>query len=430
MRPRAIAALVAVLALAGLVYWFVSAPSRGSRSGSREASAAHSAEGEAASGFGGVASRDADPSTDAKVRARVVDEDGQPVTEGVVELACLSGDSVQAIRGAAARLDDDGSFALQACRDRVCVAFRHPYLVPAQPWVLDAHDDAELVARRLPRLHGEVFAGADPLVDAKVTFLPPEGSEDDPTAMIPLASRSTSTDADGRFSVAWIQRPPCGPCEEAMDRCHEELSLHAGVRAVVTADGHAATTVAIEPEARAGQSVDEPVRIEVPAAADLLTGSLRDLEGAVFPRAYVLARSVERPHDQRRAEVFEGNFEIDGLGTGEYGLRAIQDGVEIATSVGEAGDDVELRSERSAQGPDMVVTVVGADGRPVEGAAAIGGPFSDARTDMKGQVRAPNALSGSFVLRVRAGARQSRTEIEVPASDAEQMIQIRVELPS
>ncbi len=296
--------------------------------------------------------------------------------------------------------------------------------------MLEAHGAAELVARSLPRLHGEVLAQGRPLADAKVTFLPPAGAEDDPTALVPVATRNTSTDEDGLFSVAWIQRPPCGPCEEILDRCHDDLPLHASLRAVVTADGHASTTVEIDADAPGGRTMDAPLRIEVAAAADLMTGSVRDPDGVAFPRAYVLARSTERSHDQRRAEVVDGNFEIDGLGDGEYRLRAIQDGVEIATAAGVAGDDVELRAERSAAGRGIVITVVGEDGRPIAGASATGGPFSDARTDMKGQVRAANALVGSFVLRVRAGARQARVDVEIPPGDAEQMIQIQVALPS
>lgn len=429
MQLRSIVALAVVLAGAVIAYWLWAGPGEPGRPREGDSLASDGPEA-AAAGFGGVAMRDADPSTDAHVRGRVVDEDGQPVGEGTVALACLTGDTVEAIRGASARLDDDGSFELQACRARVCVAFNHPYLVPAEPWVVEAHGAAELVARSLPRLHGEVLADGSPLADAKVTFLPPEGSEDDPTAMIPLATRNTSTDADGLFSVAWIERPPCGPCEEALGRCHEELPLHASVRAVVTVAGYASTTVEIDADAPGGRTADSPLRIEVSPAADLMTGSVRDPDGAAFPRAYVLARSTERSHDQRRAEVVEGNFEIDGLGVGEYRLRAIQDGVEIATSAGVAGDDVELRAERSAAGRGVVITVLGEDGRPVSGALATGGPFSDERTDMKGQVRVENALVGSFVLRVRAGARQARVDVEVPAGDAEQMIQIKVSLPS
>ena len=71
------------------------------------------------------------------------------------------------------------------------------------------------------------------------------------------------------------------------------------VRVVVSADGHAALTT----QWSADDPPADPWILELPPAKDLLTGKLVDAEDNAYARAYVLARSVDRPQDQRRADV-------------------------------------------------------------------------------------------------------------------------------
>jgi len=115
----------------------------------------------------------------------------------------------------------------------------------------------------------------------------------------------------------------------------------------------------------------------------------------------VLARSAERPSEQHRGEATDGRFSIDGLGDGEYRLRAIQDGVEIATAGAVAGDAVTLAPAKPAIPTDVVVEVTH-DGRPLADVLVRGGPFARQTTDADGQVRARRVIPGTYILRIDA----------------------------
>lgn len=101
---------------------------------------------------------------------------------------------------------------------------------------------------------------------------------------------------------------------------------------------------------------------------------------------------------------------------GGYRLRAIQDGVELATlEDASAGDDVRLRGERIAHGPDLVIEVDGA----MADVHVDGGPFRDARTDMEGRVRADDVMPGHYALRLRPHGGQAVTVHELDLAEAE-----------
>lgn len=355
---------------------------------------------------GGVASRPVTVSGSGRVRAQVVDPDGLPLSEGTVVLSCLRDGEVQRIRDGALRIGEEGWIEGPGCRAEICAELMHPAFVPAEPWVLRPGGEHVVVARPLPRLHGEVVdAEGEPVPAATVAFVAPLDA--DPTAMLPLVSRSTTTDADGAFSAAWIERPPCGPCEAARGECDARpLPLHDRITVFVRADGLVPAQVAVDALDPPGTDLDAPLRIELSSSDALLSGRLTDMGGRGYPRAFVLARSRQRPHEQHRADVVDAEFELDGLGEGTYDLRALQDGVELTTVTDvRAGEAVELLGEPSADGPDVVLEVR-VEGGSAEGIVVVGGPFRGDRTDMEGKVRAEQVLAGEYLLRLRGPGRR------------------------
>jgi hypothetical protein len=158
-------------------------------------------------------------------------------------------------------------------------------------------------------------------------------------------------------------------------------------------------------------------------------GKLQDPQGRPYPRARVLARSVVRSHEQHSVSPDGVGFALRELGDGAYDLRAVQDGIELATAEGaHAGDEVVLDGSLAAVGPDVEVTVLDARGRPLEGAIVSGGPFASGRTDAAGRVRAANVMPGPYTLRVRAaGVRAFSREIVVPESEGTHPVSVRAD---
>jgi len=379
-------------------------------------------------GGGGVRAAEVDLDASSVVRGEVVDAQGVALTEGALLLRCLQGDAVRVL--GTVKIDGDGLFEGPGCRGQVCATLQHASQTPVEPWVLRPGSATVLHTEGLERLWGEVVTpSGDPVEAARIMFLPAgPATERDPLALLPLMTRNTTSDADGRFSVAWVQRPPCGPCEEAAGGCPELPQFVDGLEALASASGFASGRAAFDRESVADP--DAPLRITLLRAEDLLTGQLLDANGDAYARAYVLARSVDRPREQRRAEVdAQGNFEMDGLGPGPHAVRALQDGVELATAQVDAGADVELLGSAQALGPDLEVSVLLENGRAAVGATVDGGPFRGEKTDMKGRVRATAVLPGTMGLRVRLGPRTQRASIEIPeAQDVRTAHPHRVEI--
>lgn len=417
MNTRTRLGLLATAILVGLAIWALRPRDRAA-SARTDAGRGGDASGLGARGGGGVRAAEVDVDASIMVRGEVVDADGQPVTEGALLLRCLQGDRVRVL--GATRLDDDGAFEGPGCRGQVCASLQHAAETPADPWVLRPGTRTVLRTRSLSRLWGEVVTpSGDAVAAAWVTFVAAgPADERDPMALPPLSTRNTTTDAEGRFVVGWVERPPCGPCEEAMGSCSDLPPMIESLEAVATAPGHASGRVSFDRET--ATSPDDPLRVTLEIAEDLLTGQLLGADEAAYPRAYVLARSLARPREQRRAEVdADGNFEVDGLGPGRYSLRALQDGVELATAEAEPGADVELVGSVDARGPALVVTVLDEDGRFAPGATVDGGPFRNTKTDMKGRVRVESALPGPLMLRVRVGPRTDRVQVEIPPREGD-----------
>ncbi|MBX7081513.1 MAG: carboxypeptidase-like regulatory domain-containing protein, partial [Nannocystaceae bacterium] len=351
----------------------------------------------------GLSAREQDVAS-RRVAAQVVDDDGEPVEGGRVALRCLHDDEVAPIADAIVALDEQGRFAAPGCLGVICVELFHPSLRPAHPWVLELGRPAVLQATGLARLHGSVVDGrGEPVVAARIVLRAPPDA--DPEAVLPTVAGSTSTDGDGVFSIARVERPPCDPCTEASSGCDEApLRLHDHLWVSVHADGFAPARVAVE----LGETGDvelEPIRLV--AAAEVLSGTVVDPRGAAYPRAEVYARPSETGRDapvleQHHADVQGDSFAFESLGPGPYELRVLQDGVELARSAAvRPGDDIALRGDRLAVGPDVEVLIT-RDGVPLAGVRVDGGPFRGASTDALGLVRAQQAMPGDYILRVRS----------------------------
>lgn len=349
----------------------------------------------------GVAARETTVSAAGWVRGQVVDTDGHAVGEGALVLWCLAADgSVARIEGGVLELDEEGRFAGPGCRGQaVCAELRHPALVPAEPWSLRPGTEGTLEARMLPRLWGRVVdPGGAPVAGAAVGLeLPPD--EDDVTAVLPVVASQTSSDADGEFSVARVERPPCDPCQAARQACPEELPVAERVLVTARAPGWAPESRVVDLGSGEGDE-DAPVAVTLRPATAAISGTLVDSEGRPLPRAVVLARSRSQPHEQHRAEADDGTFAFDGLAEGPYDVRAIQDGRELAEQPDVApGSTVALELPTALR--DVELEIVDEEGRPRAGVEVDGGPFARQPTDAQGRVRAQRVAPGPYILRIR-----------------------------
>ncbi len=404
---------LAVIAVA-LWLWWTGAGGAGKTGAGKRGRRPAVAGGPASAGGYGIGHADSDRSGVGKVHGRIVDSDNLPVSEGRVILHCLRPGAEQAypIDGGALEVGAEGEFVGPGCRGTICAEFRHTHLLPREPWVFEVNKPEQtVVARPLARVTGTVVdPQGNPVAGARVMVR--RGRDDDPTALPPFTSRTTASDAEGVFNFARVERPPCDPCGEASGRCE------AGDVAEVPAY-NALILVARAPGFR---SVEKPVelgeedwQITLLPPADPMIGTLQDAEGRAYPRARVLARSRARAHEVHQAIVTGGEFTLAELGEGLYDLRALQDGVELASASAEAGEHVALIGDRPAGGPALVVEVRGNDGELVVGASVDGGPFAGAKTDAEGTVRAEDVAPGRYALIIRApDSGTQRQEIEVP----------------
>ncbi|MEM7156498.1 MAG: carboxypeptidase-like regulatory domain-containing protein [Myxococcota bacterium] len=415
-----VAAVLAVLAALWVLYGPADRSSRRSaRAGDDDASAdGGSAKGSAAGGRrgGAVAAREVTIAGHGRVSGHVVDEDGGAVVEGQLILWCLNADGeVARIRDGVVALDREGHFEGPGCKGRVCPQLNHPARVPAAPWTLRPGVEAELETRALARLWGQVVdPQGQPVAGAQIVVAAP--TDEDPGAVLPVVSPRTSSDADGEFSLAKIERPPCDPCQQAREACHTDL-LPVIDRVLITArvPGFAPGSIDIDLE-EVGDA-DNPVKLVLREAEAAITGRLLDAAGEALPRAVVLARSELRRHEQHRAEAEGGVFAFEGLADGPYTLRAIQDGRELLQrgSV-EPGATVELRLDEISM--DIAVRVVDTDGNPWPDVQVDGGPFRRQRTDAQGLVRARRVVPGTYISRVKPPRQRARArEWELSASE-------------
>lgn len=413
--------LLALLAALLLVWWWAQAAPGGKAGAGRKGRRPPATAGDGGGGGSlGVGNRDVDRNGEGKIRGRIVDMDGMPVTEGRVILHCLRPLSEQSfpIEGGAVEVGPEGEFVGPGCRGLVCAEFRHTNLLPREPWVFEANRPEQTVtARPLERITGTVLdPNGAPVAGAALMVR--RGADDDPTALPPFTARNTVSDADGVFNFARVERPPCDPCGEASGRCEPGEALEVPTY-------NALVLIARAPGYR---SVERPVELAegdwsitlLPPLAEV-TGTLLDPDGKPYPRARILARSRLRSYELHRAVVEDGVFRFTEVGEGGYDLRALQDGVVLATATEvEAGEQLTMVGDRRASGPALVLELRRSDdGAAVSGAQVDGGPFAGARTDQDGAVRAEDVAPGRYALVIRApGAGTQRRELEVPEAGA------------
>jgi hypothetical protein len=344
-----------------------------------------------------------------------------------VILHCLpdGADTSFPIDAGAVEVGPEGEFVGPGCRGTVCAEFRHTHLLPREPWVFEpGQREQTVVARPLERVVGTVVdPEGRPVAGAQVMVR--RGADDDPTALPPFTGRTTVSDAEGVFTFARVERPPCDPCGEASGRCepgeNAAVPTYNALVVVARAAGFRSVEQAVDP----GDGEWE-VTLLPPLAP--LTGTLVDAEGRPYPRARVLARSRARGYEVHQAPVRAGEFALPELGDGEYDLRALQDGVELGSARGQAGEAVAMIGARAATGPALVVEVV-EDGAPLAGVVVDGGPFAGARTDEDGAVRAEDVAPGRYALVLRPPrAGTLRREVEVPEATGGEPIVRRVDI--
>lgn len=412
-RLGRVAVVVVVLGLLVAALWMLAAP-EGRGAGGRRSRGGRGRPAAAVDDRPlGVVGRVVDAAGIPDVSGRVEDSDGLPVDDGRLILHCLAdaGGVRYPPAGHAVELGAGGEFRGPGCRGVLCVELVHAGLIPEAPWVLRPGEPAVLVARPLGRREGQVVdPQGRPVAGAQISIRPPPG-ERDPTALPPFTSRSATTDAEGHFAFARIERPPCDPCGEASGRCstddEREVPTYGSAVLVARARGFRGVEVTIELDE------DVPWRVVMAAPAPAVSGVLVDPAGVPYARARILARSQVRSYEVHQAAVGEGGvFELAELGDGEYEVRALQDGVELASRTGvRAGEVLELRGSGAAEGVAVTVVVIGGDGGALAGAAVEGGPFGGAKTDAYGRVEASQVLPGEYALYIRPPGQAPQREV-------------------
>ncbi len=338
-----------------------------------------------------------------EVAGRVIDVEDGPLGEGVVELRCPDGSSL----GRAA-IDEEGWFHGPACGPTTCVVLSHPTSEQRQPWRLAPDVAVELEVEPAPQL---------------LASLRTEAGEPVAAAMIVLRRLdqrwTASSDDAGELVIAAPRPAPSDPCADAGwpgDEQGGSWSL------LVQARGLRPFTTAVD-------SLDALSTIELLAPAAPLRGRVVDRAGRSFSRTRVLARSLARPDEAHAVLADErGEFELRELGEGTYHLRAIRDGLELASAEGEAGATLELISDRSAEGATLELHLVDARGQGWASVRIDGGPLQGATTNEHGIVTADEVLAGRYTLRIRAPECATRREtIEVGEREGE-TISIEIEV--
>jgi len=340
----------------------------------------------------GVGARAVDPVAAPQLAGMIEDPDGAPIVEGRVRLSCLSRGSEEVVE-----VEVDGSFRGSGCA-RVCAEFIHPTMIQTEAWVLTAGREEVWTVRPLGRHGGVVTSPGGEPVAAAMLHLDPS-SEPMGGAPLRFTSANTVSDADGRFSFAVAEEPPCDPCRAARGRCVEGRSPAPGE--VRTLELSAGAPGYRSVRRRVSTGSDEAWMI-VLAPAVTTRGRLVDEDGQSYPRARILARSTEHPSEVHRASLEGAEFELGELGEGAFEVRAVQDGIELASAEGiVAGDEIELLGGLPAVGARLTLQLVSGEGGGVPGVLVDGGPFVAAESDARGELRATQVLPGAYVLRLR-----------------------------
>lgn len=326
---------------------------------------------------------------------RVTDIEGGPVGEGTVTFECAA--TGRPLPGASS-LDEQGRFEGYGCPGLVCVQLHHPSLIQSEVWLIETGVESELYAKSKPQLFGTVTAGGEGLAGVRIRV---DEADEDPTSMPAFAQRSTSTDADGDFRLPRVALPPCDPCAQERGQCELGESrkdvLYRGPLTLLASARGFTTGVRHFDEMPAGR-----IELELYRPTRMTMGRIVGADGATFPRADLVFRSEDRPHESHRAPLREGEFEVAELASGNYLLRVLQDGKELLSLPGvNAGLRLDLRSEFDARGVTLRVRVVGGGGLALPGVRVEGGPFArGSETDEAGELAIEDVLAGRYRARL------------------------------
>ena len=384
-RPWLVLGLSAVPILVALWWWRSPAVRGGGvapRSSDPAPSQAAPRGSSARSGGGGAAKIEAGP----LVRARIVSAVEGPLSSGRVELRCPG----QPDRVEGVSLSAEGRFETGLCAGPTCVRLRHPSYEQSGAWMVEAGQSRELSAELGPRVGGRVRGSSgEEIASASLLLHTPEGRR-----------ASGSTDLDGEFLLVLPRLRPCDGCdiERGPPNCRLEASTES-VSLFVLAPDFAPAEFDVE------LGSDTELELLLPPPAAVIEGRVLGVGGQAFTsRTSVFAVNIEREHERHVVEADTGgHFEFSSLAPARYRLRAVRDGLELASAELEPGEKIDLRADRSVAGERLQLRVLDADAQPVADARVDGGPFRAARTDPDGRVEAADVLPDHYELRVRAG---------------------------
>ncbi len=358
------------------------------------------------------------------IEGRIEDADGQPIVDGKVRLHCADGQSAQVVEGTILGLDDAGIVRGPGCRGITCAEFVHPSMIQSEVWELEAGQPTVLQARPLARQRGQVVdARGDPIAGARVLLDMSEGTD-------LFTTRNTVADGDGLFSFAFAERAPCDLCRRRAGACvpldadpDHEPQQPPTMELLARAAGFRSARVHVE------LGDETPWRVELADAGAAIVGRLVDAEGHTYPRATILARSSEQPAEIHRASIEGADFEFAEVGQGTYELRAIQDGIELATAEAVAGVDIDLVGSLPAAGVALTLRVIdGSSGDALAGVTVDGGPFVAQVSDPRGDIRATEVLAGTYTLRLQpSGGAVQRRRVTVSEGESELVISVEIE---
>ena len=361
------------------------------------------------------------------IEGRVEDADGQPIVEGKVRLYCLDDQDSSAVEGTIHVLDEYGIVRGPGCPTITCAEFVHPSMIQSEAWVLRPGRSTVLRARPLARQRGQVIDARGEPVSGAHLFLDILNMSEWSGI---FTSQNTVADGDGFFSFALAERPPCDPCRRSrgVGLCSEldgepspEQPPPQSLELLARADGFRFSRIEVN-------ASEKPWRIELADPGEAIVGRLVDATGGIYPRAKILARSSEQPAEIHHASIDGADFEFSEVGPGTYELRAVQDGIELATAEAVAGIEVELVGSIPAAGVDLTLRVLdGSSGDPLVGVRVDGGPFGDHMSDLRGEIRATEVLPGTYTLRLQppGGVGQRRP---VTVSEGESKLTLSIEI--